>query len=46
VETGAGKRGKKRDKELVDRLAAEILLQGWLDTQRAVFSVDDCRIVP
>lgn len=34
VETGAGKRGKKRDKELVDQLAAEILLQGWLDTQR------------
>lgn len=37
VETGVGKRGKKRDKELVDRLAAEILLQGWLDTQRGGF---------
>ena len=37
VETGAGKRGKKRDKELVDRLAAEILLRGWLDTQRGGF---------
>lgn len=37
VEMGAGKRGKKRDKELVDRLAAEILLQGWLDTQRGGF---------
>ena len=37
AETGAGKRGKKRDKELVDRLAAEILLQGWLDMQRGGF---------
>ncbi len=38
VETGAGKRGRKRDKGLVDRLAAEILLQGWLDTQRGGFA--------
>ncbi|HHW92892.1 MAG TPA: Holliday junction resolvase RuvX [Clostridiaceae bacterium] len=37
VETGAGKRGKWRNKELIDQLAAEILLQGWLDTQRGGF---------
>lgn len=34
VETGAGKKGKKRDKSLVDKIAAEILLQEWLDAQR------------
>jgi len=34
AETGAGGKGKKRDKSLVDRIAAEILLQEWLDLRK------------
>ncbi|NLB28009.1 MAG: Holliday junction resolvase RuvX [Clostridiaceae bacterium] len=40
VETASKK--KKRDKSLVDRIAAEILLQDWLDRERGGLTAGPC----